>query len=96
MRRAEHHQGRLVQHGQPGQGRCQWRGWIESLVAEGFTKKDVELKATAGTDFYLRDFVAKKVMGAATVRSGNGALCAVSFLGDGGGQHLYVLAIMVQ
>lgn len=56
----------------------------------------MELKATAGTDFYLRDFVAKKVMGAATVRSGNRALCAVSFLGDGGGQHLCVLAIMVQ
>lgn len=34
----------------------------------------MELKATAGTDLYLGDFVAKKVMG------GNGALCAVSFL----------------
>lgn len=37
-------------------------------MAEGFTKKEVELKATVGTDFYLRDFVAKKVMGAATGR----------------------------
>lgn len=56
----------------------------------------MELKATAGTDFYLRDFVAEKAMGAATVRSGNRVLCAVSFLGDEGGQHLCMLAIMVQ
>lgn len=77
---AEHHTGWLVQHGRPGQGRCQCRGWVESLTAEGFTKKEVELKATAGTDFYLGDFVAKKVMGEASVGSGNGALCAVSFL----------------
>lgn len=59
-------------------------------------RKGVELKAAAGTDHCLRDFVAKKAKswGQQQLEVGRGYF-ALSFLEIGGGQHVCVLAKMV-
>lgn len=56
----------------------------------------MELKAAAGTDHCLRDFVAKKAKswGQQQLEVGRGYF-ALSFLEIGGGQHVCVLAKMV-